>query len=88
MIATAENAPHTTDILKRPNEYRLSIQANPTVPVLDIYAEAPDDAAAKKLASGAVSGLQRLPRPGLRAAGDARLGAGRSCSSSGRSGAE
>ena len=58
VIATAETAPHTTDILKRPNEYRLSIQANPTVPVLDIYAEAPDDAAAKKLASGAVSGLR------------------------------
>jgi len=57
VIATADNAPHTTDILKRPNEYRLSIQANPSVPVLDIYAEAPDEEAARNLASGAVSGL-------------------------------
>jgi hypothetical protein len=47
----------TTDIAKSPNEYRLSIQANPTVPILDIYAEAPTVAAAKALADGAVAGM-------------------------------
>lgn len=57
-IAGAEDEPRTTDILKRPDEYRLSIQANPTVPVLDIYSQAPDAEAAKALANGAVDGLQ------------------------------
>ena len=57
-VASTEDAPHTSDILKRPDEYRLNIQANPTVPVLDIYAEAPDAAAAKGLATAAVNGLR------------------------------
>jgi hypothetical protein len=47
----------TSDILKSPNEYRLSIQANPTVPILDIYAEAPTVEAATALANGAVDGM-------------------------------
>lgn len=51
------DARHTSDIVKRPDEYRLSIQANPTIPVLDIYAEAPDAEAATQLAAGAVDGL-------------------------------
>jgi hypothetical protein len=57
-IADSAHQPKTSDILKSPEEYRLSIQANPTVPVLDIYAEAPDDATAGRLANGAVSGLR------------------------------
>lgn len=57
-IEGTESEPHTSDILKRPDEYRLSIQANPTVPVLDIYAQAPDAEAAKDLANAAVDGLQ------------------------------
>jgi hypothetical protein len=48
----------TKDILKSPNEYRLSIQANPTVPILDIYAEAPTVDAARALANGAVEGME------------------------------
>jgi hypothetical protein len=47
----------TKDILKSPKEYRLSIQANPTVPILDIYAEAPTVEAARALANGAVDGM-------------------------------
>jgi hypothetical protein len=58
-IAGSENAPHTSDILKSPDEYRLNIQANPTVPVLDVYAQAPDAEAAKDLANQAIAGLQR-----------------------------
>jgi hypothetical protein len=57
----------TKDILKSPNEYRLSIQANPTVPVLDVYAEAPTAKAAEALANGAVEGMQDYLRDlGLR----------------------
>lgn len=47
----------TSDILDSPNQYRLSIQANPTVPILDIYAQAPTAAAARALANGAVEGM-------------------------------
>ena len=46
------------DILKSPDEYRLSVQANPTVPILDIYAQAPTEQEAKLLANGAVAGMQ------------------------------
>lgn len=48
---------HTTDILKSNDQYRLSIQANPTVPILDIYAQAPSAATATKLADAAVDAL-------------------------------
>jgi hypothetical protein len=48
----------TSDILKSPDEYRLSIQSNPTVPVVDVYAEAPTAEAAQQLANGAVDGMK------------------------------
>jgi hypothetical protein len=48
----------TRDILNSPDQYRLSIQANPTVPVLDIYADAPTPELAQQLANGAVDGMQ------------------------------
>jgi hypothetical protein len=48
----------TKDILKSPNQYRLSVQANPTVPILDIYAQAPTADAARALANGAVQGME------------------------------
>jgi hypothetical protein len=46
------------DILKSPDEYRISIQVNPTVPVLDVYAQAPSVDAAQRLANGAVDGMK------------------------------
>lgn len=46
------------DILKSPNQYRLSIQANPTVPILDIYSEAPTPDKAAQLANAAVEGME------------------------------
>ena len=58
VIADAGDQPKTTDILKSPEEYRISIQANPTVPILDIATEAPTAAAAAKLADAAVGGLR------------------------------
>jgi hypothetical protein len=57
-MVDAEHQPHTSDLLKRPDEYRLSIQANPTVPILDIYSEAPDGTSAERLANAAVNGLR------------------------------
>lgn len=48
----------TTDLLKSPNEYRLDIQANPTVPVLNLDAEAPTPQLAAQIANGAVAGMQ------------------------------
>lgn len=48
----------TTDILRSPNEYRLDIQANPTVPVLNLDAEAPTPAEAARIANGAVAGMR------------------------------
>lgn len=57
-ITDTAHQPKTADILKSPDEYRLSIQANPTVPVLDVYAEAPDGPTAGKLANAAVDGLR------------------------------
>jgi hypothetical protein len=58
VVAGSEAEPHTSDILRRPDEYRLSIRANPAVPVLDVYSQAPDAEAAKALANSAVSGLE------------------------------
>ena len=58
VVADGAHQPKTSDILRSPDEYRLSVQANPTVPVLDIYAEAPDGAAAGKLANASVEGLR------------------------------
>ena len=46
-----------SDILKSPDQYRLSIQVNPTVPEVDVYAEAPTAAMAQQLANGAVDGM-------------------------------
>jgi hypothetical protein len=50
---------HTTDILRSNDQYRLNIQANPTVPVLDVNAQAPTAKAAEMLANGAVDTLER-----------------------------
>jgi hypothetical protein len=48
----------TSDILKSMDQYRLSIQANPTVPVLDLYVQTPDTKSAKLLANAAVDELR------------------------------
>jgi hypothetical protein len=56
-VAGTENQKHTSDILRSTDEYRLNIQANPTVPVLDIYAQAPTPQAAAQLANAAVDGM-------------------------------
>lgn len=50
--------PHTSDLLKSTDQYRLNIQANPMVPILQIYAQAPNEAAAATLANAAIDGLR------------------------------
>jgi hypothetical protein len=54
----SENAKKTSDILKSTDQYRLHIEANPTVPVIDIYAQTPDADTAAKLANAAVDELK------------------------------
>jgi len=49
--------PQPNDLLKSTDQYRLDVQANPTVPLLTIDAQAPTPKSAQKLADGAVSGL-------------------------------
>jgi hypothetical protein len=47
-----------SDIVKSTNQYRLSINVNPTVPMLDIYAQAPNATSAAVLANAAVDSLR------------------------------
>ena len=60
--ADAGDERHTGDILKSNEQYRLSIQANPTVPVLDIYSQAPTVEQAEVLANTAVDSLRTYLR--------------------------
>jgi uncharacterized protein involved in exopolysaccharide biosynthesis len=48
----------TSDLLRSTDQYRLDIEANPTVPVLRIYAQASTARAAGELANAAVDGLR------------------------------
>jgi hypothetical protein len=50
--------PETRDLLKSTDQYRLNITANPTVPVLQVYAQAPSADAAATLANASVEGLR------------------------------
>jgi hypothetical protein len=54
----SENARRTSDIAASTEQYRLNIQANATVPVLDIYAQAPDARTAELMANAAVDELR------------------------------
>ena len=56
--AVAGEEKKTSDILRSTDQYRLSIQANPTVPILEVYAQAPSAEAAAKLANASVDGLR------------------------------
>jgi hypothetical protein len=52
------NERHTSDILRSNDQYRLNIQANLSVPMLDIYAQAPTAKSAAVLANAAVDELR------------------------------
>jgi hypothetical protein len=57
-LAEAGNERHTSDILQLNDQYRLVIQGNPTVPFLQVFAQAPTPAAAETLANASVDALQ------------------------------
>jgi hypothetical protein len=54
----SQTARHITDIIKSTDQYRIEIDANPTVPMLDIYAQTPSAASATALANAAVEELR------------------------------
>lgn len=54
-VTGRSNSP--TDLLRSPAQYRLQVYADPIVPFLDIYAQAPSADAAARLANGAAQGL-------------------------------
>jgi hypothetical protein len=58
VLAEAGNERRTGDILKLNDQYRVSIQSNPTVPILHIYAQTPDKRSAIRLANAAVDALR------------------------------
>jgi hypothetical protein len=53
-----QKARRVSDILKSNDQYRIQINANPEVPILDIYAQAPTAASAAALANAAVDELK------------------------------
>ena len=56
----------TSDIVKSPEEYRLNIEANPSVPVLDIYGQAPTAEGAATLVNVSVARLRERTSPSAR----------------------
>jgi hypothetical protein len=54
----SQTARHISDIVKTTNQYRIEVDANPTVPMLDIYAQAPTADSAAALANAAVAELR------------------------------
>lgn len=63
------NQRKTTDLVRSNNQYRISIKANPTVPIIDVYSEASSVRTAKALANGAVGGLRDYLRDVARGQG-------------------
>jgi hypothetical protein len=57
-VQDPQNQRHTSDVLHPASEYRFKVFANPTVPVLDIYAQGPTAKAAEELGNAAVDGLK------------------------------
>jgi hypothetical protein len=54
----SENARHASDILKSTDQFRIDLKANPTVPMLDVYAQTPTAESATALANAAVDELK------------------------------
>jgi hypothetical protein len=57
-VVASSDRKHATDLLASTDQYRLSLQANPTVPVLDVYAQAANSETAAVLANTAVDQLR------------------------------
>ena len=56
--AVAGQQKKTSDIFRSTDQYRIDIEANPTVPVLDIYAQTPTAESAQRIANAAVDELR------------------------------
>jgi len=54
----ADSKKSSSDILRSNDEYRISLEANPTVPLLDIYAQTDSPKSAEVLANATVDGLR------------------------------
>lgn len=54
----SENQRRTSDIFKSNNQYRVDIKVNPTVPMIDIYAQTPSAKSAAALANASVDELK------------------------------
>jgi hypothetical protein len=50
--------PATKDILRLPQEYRINVQVDPSVPVLRVISQAPTAAEAETLAKASIDGLE------------------------------
>lgn len=59
VLAIDGNERHSTDLLKLNDQYRLYVRANPTVPMLQIYAQAPSEKVAAAIANAAVAAMQK-----------------------------
>lgn len=57
-IADGTDDPATKDLLRSTDQYRLNIQTNPAVPIIEIFAQAPSAQAAATLANASVDGLR------------------------------
>lgn len=57
-LTPAGGGRRTTDVARSPDEYRIRIRSNPTVPILDVFAQASTAGDAERLADGAVAGLR------------------------------
>jgi hypothetical protein len=57
-LADSAHEPHISDLFQRPDEYRISVQATPQAPVLNLYAVAPTADEARALTTSAVEGLR------------------------------
>lgn len=57
-LSRTGDEPRTSDLLRSTEQYRLNVQTNPTVPIVQIFAQAPTAAKAAALANAAVDGLQ------------------------------
>ncbi|MGI9098352.1 MAG: hypothetical protein ACR2H2_07645 [Solirubrobacteraceae bacterium] len=57
-LSGVDEQKRTSDLVRSTDQYRLNIQTNPTVPILEIFAQAPSAEAASTLANAAVDGLR------------------------------
>jgi hypothetical protein len=56
-VNQAGQKPGPGDLLKSTDQYRLDVQVNPTVPLVNIFAQAPTAKASQELANASVTGL-------------------------------